>query len=743
MRTPPASRVPLAAALLLAALAPSSARPQDSAKAEAALKPLRERAGDPKNADRLRADLIAFRRTHYGTPAATAAAELLARLPSPLDRLRADAIPSLDLFPEWQPKEELVAVLGEHQGRQGGEVRCVAFSPDGKWVASGGATNSVRVWDTTTMRQRGRVLPLTHTVHALAWSSDGKTLAAGNSHGQARVWDMNADPPRLRFTIPVATSPVYGVALNPGGGDLPAGSLLATAAYDSFVRLHDLREKEPKEVILAGHKGPVRSVAFSPDGKTLASGGNDQTVRLWDLAREPPAERAELAHAKEVVSVAYSGDGKVLAAGMSDGSVKLWNVTGAAARERGLFQAHKSTLYQVAFARKGLTLATASADRTARVWEVGGKVPVQRSVLESHVEEVYAVAFAPDDRTAATGGADWTVRLWSDLNKAKARPVNFAERPFGLGHLSSVSGLAFAPDGQTLASGGHDRTARLWGVTDKAPRERSVLPPAAAGRIHFLAYAPDGGTLAAGGTSGTVQLYDAARGGPAGSLPGNPEVRRVAFTPDGRLVLALGGKHLVIWDARKKTEVRRVEGNESHLYALAVSPDGKRALAGGGYYKLDANGRPVKKDGNYVYVDPAFRVYDLETGRELLKAAQTAPVGAAAFAPDGKPFLGTWDSTLREWDLTGAAPKEASSWKGASASAWLVLPSPDGRQLLTLGLEAKLILWGLEGRKRLKEWRLGEEIGSAAFSPDGRYLALSLTTGPIYLLRLAEPPAAP
>src|SRR5205085_6553652 len=139
---------------------------------------------------------------------------VLGQLPSPLDRLDPKTIPELERF-EWQPKET-VAILGEHRGRQGSTVTCVAWTRDGKRVISGGGQGYVRIWDSTTLRQQARLGTGAATT-CLVLSRDSKTLAAGSAGGGLYVWDLSGKQPVNTGSFGIGTSAVHSVDISPDG----------------------------------------------------------------------------------------------------------------------------------------------------------------------------------------------------------------------------------------------------------------------------------------------------------------------------------------------------------------------------------------------------------------------------------------------------------------------------------------------------------------------------------------------
>jgi WD40 repeat protein len=278
----------------------------------------------------------------------------------------------------------------------------VAFSPDGKLVASGSQDGTIRFWQVDT--GHGLHTLTGHngsSVCSVAFSPDGKLVASGAWDDTVRVWkyELYMDMGNLVHTLDHDDT-VFSVAFSPDGKLLASGS----GSWDKTIKLWQVDTGNLVRT-LSGHWGGVRSVAFSPDGKLLASGGGDNTIKLWNVTTG-----AEVRTLSDwAFSVAFSPDGKLLASGGDDNTIKLWNVTTGA--EVRTLSGHSDWVFSVAFSPDGKLLASGSGDNTIKLWDVTTGAEVR--TLSGHSDWVTSVAFSPDGKLLVSGSDDKTIRVWN------------------------------------------------------------------------------------------------------------------------------------------------------------------------------------------------------------------------------------------------------------------------------------------------------------------------------------------
>ena len=262
--------------------------------------------------------------------------------------------------------------VGFFEGEAKTSFACAAFSPDGKLLVTSGG-NSVLAWDFAERKLLTRFVAHKKGVRSLAFTPDGKTLASASDDATVKLWD--AGTWRQRPDVLSAAEPVFFATFSPDGKTLAIATGDTSQARTRRVVLYDYDAGSVKERIklAAGQSGPAWSLAFSPDGKTLASSSFDPMVKLWDPSSGGELGSLPLAKGFWARGLAFTPDGKTLAAGMIDGSIALWEVDSG--RKIATFRGHDQHLFTVAISPDGKILASASKDGTVGLWNLASDRP--------------------------------------------------------------------------------------------------------------------------------------------------------------------------------------------------------------------------------------------------------------------------------------------------------------------------------------------------------------------------------
>jgi WD40 repeat protein len=349
-------------------------------------------------------------------------------------------------------------------------VYCVAFSPDGRILASGTASGVVRLEDAATRKVRRTLRGHAGRVRSLAFAPDGRALASGGVDATVRLWDVRTGA--AQAVLQGHTNLVNSVAFSDDGATLASGSL------DGTVKLWEAATGR-ELATLKGHSDWVLSVAFAPGGKVLASAGRDSAVRLWDVAERK--ETALLRQPRPVEAITFTPDGRTLLAGTWDSKVHVWDVKTRATHPLAV----GPWIASLAVSPDGKVLAVGSWFGT-RLWDLAAEKEV--AVLDGHTGAVPGLAFSPDGKRLVTGGADGTVRRLG-LDPLDAETLQQRGRAFAGRDRWEDAAADYA---RAAALGG--KGLRLWYARGLAHEHLGRKGEATACFARAAALAPDGWT---------------------------------------------------------------------------------------------------------------------------------------------------------------------------------------------------------------------------------------------------------
>jgi WD40 repeat protein len=455
----------------------------------------------------------------------------------------------------------------------------LAFSPREPWLAVGETDGRIRLLELPTLAERASFPGMGEGITALAFSADGRTLASGCGFNDFSIWLWDADTGALNGKFDGHAGWITDLAFSADG------RTLASAAVDQTIRLWDVRRETPESpavpgrspalqlkgrTVLRGHQHEVRALALSSNGQTLASGSRAGEILLWDAAPAAPVETTPVA-SESIRDASFSPDGRTIAAWHWDGGLSLRNTTGldpprrltelgtnhygvhfspdgkwlAAGTRVGVIRLLDATTLREARAFHGeemdrmlpigfggegrifLGVARVIPQPRCYLWEVvtGRKLTAWPIRAENHQVEL-----SPDGRLVATGDHDGLLQLW---DAATGRELKQAPA-----HRTGIVSVKFSPDNQQLASGSAYGDVTLWDVQTLTPL---ATLRGQSGSIYSLAFSPDGRRLVTGGNwQHAVQFWDVATRQMVATLPApGAQHEAVRFSPDGHALLTV------------------------------------------------------------------------------------------------------------------------------------------------------------------------------------------------------------
>ncbi len=599
------------------------------------------------------------------------------------------------------PRVELLHTLQEQKG-----FTSIAFSPDGKSLASTGFGSIIRIRSVDS----GRIVKRLKANKYLGGHADSAGLY-GKGEVQAAL-DHAVGPGNVELGELIRDMALHAEYDVLSVSFRPSGKLLAAGCSDTTVKLWNVATGRIVR-ILEGHEEAVLSVSFGPWGRLLATSGPDTTVKLWNV-ETGEIVRTLQSRQDAVLSVSFGASGRLLASAGSDGTAKLWNVrTGETIHT---LEGHHAAVSSVSFGPRGRTLASAGMDKTIKLWKTDTGELLH--TLQGHEGHVHCVSFDPRGKTLASGSGDKTVKLWSTDTGRLLQTLE--------GHGGRIFSVAFSPAGRTLASAGHYK-ARLWRVD---AGELLQTLQGHDGCVSSLAFLPAGRTLVSASWDTTLRLWDLKSGRPismiettdiegetvylkAGEIGGfSPDIKAnkgsilaLSVSPDGKTLATAGlDKTIKLWSTQSGKLVRTLKGHKDYVLSVSFGPEGRRLLSGSW--------------------DGAIKLWNANTGA-LIRTINSHDEGVycVSFSPLGKILASaSADKTII---IRSADTSEfIRNLKGHQSDVYCISFSPDGKTLASASANGTIKLWSVYSGALLQTLEGHENsVYCISFSPSGEILA--------------------
>ncbi|QZZ21236.1 PD40 domain-containing protein [Leptothermofonsia sichuanensis E412] len=568
-------------------------------------------------------------------------------------------------------------VLGRVLEVSGSWVSSVAYSPDGKILASASDDGIIKLWNT----QTGQVLNTWkghgNRVRSLSFAPKGEQLASASWDGTVRLWSR--DGTELKRVGKEGDPKVTSVRFSPDG------QFIATGSWDNRVKVWRVADDSDQPQVFTGHTDRVTGIDFSPDGKTLISTSDDGTVRLWDLQNGAEIQVLKIPNVTSVIFL----DHETLATGGGDRLVRFWKLNGVPATT---FQ-EETPISSFSFSPDGRWIASTSRKMVSVVGELGssGEADLEHCSLNSGKASITGESITHREEISGhiklrhlDGHQKRVFAATGDFERVKFSPSGQV-----LVSLETFSTSdAIFPNGSILAgfepSSKPDPIAsriRLWDLNGKELKHHPLQ-----GRAADISFSPDGKTIAIANNKcaamrGNIHLWDIEHDTFKSISAHNDRITSISYSRDGMLASGSEDSTIKLW-TRAGKPLRQLKGHTNMINSLSFSPDGKTLAS--------------------ASADGTVKLWTLE-GRDLITfTGHPGAVMSVNFSPNGRLVItGGEDGTIKIWHVSSgellATLRGNANWLSSIGF------SPNGKLIAAASNDHTISLWQFELNYLLKQ----------------------------------------
>ncbi len=628
---------------------------------------------------------------------------------------------------------------------------CVAFSPDGRYVAAGGYETVVKVYDVNSGSLVRTLYGLKGNVWSVRFTDDGRSLVGGDASGNLQVWETSSwSATKTAYhsgTISHITFTADGTKMitSSAGSNakiwswpslkevntlthsdkvwssavIPGDRFVATASWDKSVKIWDMASGTAKQT-LSGHTGNVCIVLASSDGTRLISAGDDNTIRVWNLSGASGGQLAQGGGPFDVtlnktVSYELSGDynrggainsdGSKFAIGGKDGLLKVFSSSGSLLHT---LRGHSSWVNAVSFSGRDI-LASGCSDKSIRIWNTATG-SLTRTI--NTAGDIIAMAISADGRWVAGGGFGKDVTVYDANTGSLIRALS--------GHTGSIWGMQFSPDGRYLLSGDGDGNIKVWN-TSSWSLERTAFQ---SGWVTHFEFTKDGQKVVSTSYGNTVKVWSFPSMSELRSMSHTSNVWMAALSPDDKYIFSGGADNVVrVWELATGSSVKTLSGHTKNVGVVLASSDGRQLVSASddntiklwnvsGVGQQAALGTVLSSLGGGAFDVSLQKTVSYELSGEYNR-------GGAMNADGSKFAIGGKGGLLKVFSSTGTMLRSLTGH-----TSWVNGLSFYGNDLLASGCSDKTVrIWNVSSGTLLRTIQTSNDVISVAYSPDGRYVA--------------------